>query len=167
MRSYEVAGLLTSLCLVLSAQSALADDTVGNANDANSVASPSKSTAAPSKSAAAAGTKPQPKSDFSVLSIPKYTVGVIAGTIVGVPVNLVRRTIWEEKLGIKGLCGDSTNKFAQASAGAFWLPFSLFLAGCETPVCSPVTSLRYYDKPFSKEQFSLGPLGDGTDRDPQ
>ena len=163
MRSYKVAGLLTSLCLVLSAQSALADDTVGYANGANSAASPAKSATAP----AAAGTKPQPKSDFSIMSIPKYTAGIITGTIVGVPVNLVRRTIWEEKLGIKGLCGDSTNKFAQVSAGAFWLPFSLFLAGCETPVCSPVTSLRYYDKPFSKEQFSLGPLGDGTDRDPQ
>ncbi len=46
-----------------------------------------------------------------------------------------------------------------------WLPFSAFLGAGEAPVMGPVNSLRHYDKPFSKEQFSLGPIGDSS-RDP-
>jgi hypothetical protein len=107
------------------------------------------------------------KKSFSIGQLPVYLAGIATGAAVGMPVSLVRRSIWEEKQGIQGLCGDSKNKLAIISAGAFWLPFSAFLGAAEAPVMGPVNSLKNYDKPFSKDQFSLGALGDGGGRGPE
>jgi len=111
-------------------------------------------------------TKAPEKKPFSLGRLPAYVAGIATGAFVGMPISAVRRFAWEEKQGIQGLVGDSKNKVAIYSAGAFWLPFSALLGACEAPVMGPVNSLRYSDRPFSKDQFSLGLLGDGSSRDP-
>jgi hypothetical protein len=116
--------------------------------------------------AASTGTSPSVKKSFSLARLPVYIAGIATGAAVGMPISLVRRCIWEEKQGIQGLVGDSQNKVAIVSAGVFWLPFSAFLGAAEAPVMGPVNSLKNYDKPFSKEQFSLGAIGEGSSRDP-
>ncbi len=127
----------------------------------NKPQAPAQAPAASIQSAGAPAASKSTKKPFTAGRLPLYLAGIAAGACLGMPVSLVRRTIWEEKQGIQGLCGDSTNKVAIVSAGAFWLPFSAFLGAVEAPVMGPVNSLRNYDKPFSKDQFSLGALGDG------
>jgi hypothetical protein len=129
-----------------------------SSNSQSTEARPALAQAAPSASSA--------KKPFSLGRLPVYVAGIAAGAAVGMPISLVRRFVWEEKQGIQGLVGDSKNKAAVATAGAFWLPFSAFLGAAEAPVMGPVNSLRNYDKPFSKAQFSLGALGDSSSRDP-
>lgn len=118
-----------------------------------------------SPAAAPAPSTSSSKKSFSIGRLPVFIAGVATGAFVGMPISLVRRFIWEEKQGIQGLVGDSTNKAAIVSAGAFWLPFSALLGCSEAPVMGPVNSIKNYDKPFSKEQFSLGAIGQGS-RDP-
>jgi len=145
----------------------LSSPLAGQAEEQNSTKdtlSQAPATANPSQGAPASNKNTN--KPFSPGRLPLYLVGIATGACVGMPISLVRRTVWEEKQGIQGLCGDSKNKVAIVSAGAFWLPFSVFLGAAEAPVMGPVNSLRNYDKPFSKEQFSLGALGDGGSRDP-
>jgi hypothetical protein len=72
------------------------------------------------------------------------------------PVSLVRRVIDEDKEGIKGMVGDTDNKFQRVTAGSFWLPFSMLLGACEAPVYGPLNSLSNVNRPFSKDQMGLG-----------
>src|SRR5271166_6246747 len=71
-----------------------------------------------------------PSSSAGVAAIPKKALGFVCGAAVGTPVSLVRRIIHEDKEGIRGMVGDTDNKFYRVSAGSFWLPFSLLLGGC-------------------------------------
>jgi hypothetical protein len=96
------------------------------------------------------------KSSSPKPSIPKRVLGAIVGTVVGTPVCIARRILWDEKDGIRGIVGDTSNKVAIVSAGAFWLPFSITTGCVEAPCYSFKHSMCNTDKPFSKEQFSLG-----------
>lgn len=153
--------LKSAICLTAVSLACQMDVRADEANSAPPLQGASQAAAA----APAANQGSTAKKPFSISRLPVYLAGIATGACVGMPISLVRRFIWEEKQGIQGLCGDSKNKVAILSAGAFWLPFSAFLGAGEAPVMGPVNSLRHYDKPFSKEQFSLGPIGDSS-RDP-
>jgi hypothetical protein len=89
-------------------------------------------------------------------SVPTRILGAIVGTFVGTPVCFIRRSVWDEKEGVRGIVGDTNNKLAVVSAGAFWLPFGITTGLLEAPCYSFKHSMCNTDKPFSKEQFSLG-----------
>src|ERR1700733_3735731 len=59
------------------------------------------------------------KSSSGIAAIPKKAIGFVVGAAVGTPVSLVRRISAENKEGIKGMVGDTDNKFQQVSAGSF------------------------------------------------
>ena len=95
-------------------------------------------------------------SSSGIAAIPKKALGFICGAAVATPVSLVRRIIAEDKEGIKGMVGETDNKFSQVAAGSFWFPFSMILGACEAPLYGPLNSLVNVNKPFSKEQMGLG-----------
>jgi hypothetical protein len=88
-------------------------------------------------------------------SVPKRILGAVVGTVVGTPICFVRGTIADEKSAVEGMVGDTENKVALYSAGAFWLPFGIATGFLSSPFCSLKHSMSNTDKPFSKEQFSL------------
>jgi hypothetical protein len=88
-------------------------------------------------------------------SVPKRILGAVVGTVVGTPICFVRGSIADEKGAIQGMVGDTENKVALYSAGAFWLPFGIATGFLSSPFCSLKHSMSNTDKPFSKEQFSL------------
>ncbi len=92
----------------------------------------------------------------SAASAPKRVLGTVIGTFVGTPICAVRRIAYNEKYGLHGMIGDTDNKLAIVSAGTFWLPFSVVIGVAEAPCYSFKHSICNNDKPFSKEQFSLG-----------
>ncbi len=107
--------------------------------------------------AAAATSDPSRKiTSSSKASVPARILGAIVGTVVGTPVCMVRRTIWDTKDGIRGIVGETDNKLAIYSAGAFWFPFGMTSGVLSGPFYSFKHSMCNTDKPFSKEQFSLG-----------
>jgi hypothetical protein len=114
--------------------------------------SPGSTTAALQSATPTAATK----SSSGLAGIPKKALGFIVGAAVGTPVSLFRRIGAENKEGIKGMVGDTDNKFQQVTAGGFWMPFSLLLGACEAPIYGPLNSLSNINKPFSKEQMGLG-----------
>jgi hypothetical protein len=107
---------------------------------------------ADANSAPTAAATPTPSAHAS---IPKRILGAVVATVVGTPVCFVRGAIADEKGGIQGMVGDTENKVALVSAGAFWLPFGLTTGFLSAPFSSFKHSMCNTDKPFSKEQFSL------------
>lgn len=104
-------------------------------------------TSAPSSSAAA-----------TKVSMPKRLAGCLAGTFVGIPVCMVRRSKYEDWYAVHGMIGDSDNKFARITLGALWYPFAVVTGVCESPADGTINAVRNSSKPFSKDQFSLGVL---------
>jgi hypothetical protein len=100
-------------------------------------------------------TTANPQTPAAQASIPKRFLGAVVGTVVGTPVCFVRGAISDEKDAIQGMVGDTENKVALVSAGAFWLPFGLTTGFLSAPFSSFKHSMCSTDKPFSKEQFSL------------
>jgi hypothetical protein len=154
-RIFNVA-LMTGCCaLVLPTANAQTQQAIAQSNQqtpiTNSQAKPTSTSSSQGLTGAAA--------------IPKKMLGFVFGAAVGTPVNVVRRTVWEEKQGVRGIVGDHNNKAAVVSAGAFWAPFSVFLGTCEAPFFGPVNSLKNVNKPFSKEQMSLGEQNNATNGD--
>jgi hypothetical protein len=88
-------------------------------------------------------------------SVPKRTLGFFAGAVVGTPVCVVRKFKDEEINGTRGIAGDTSNPLLLIPAGAFWLPLALLYTGMEAPAYA-IKNSWMADKPFSKEQFSLG-----------
>jgi hypothetical protein len=129
MRILEISLVICSLSFAF-ASAVLADDPV-TSNNSNAKSSPSA-------------------------SVPKRVLGTVIGTFVGTPICAVRRIAYNEKYGLHGMIGDADNKLAIVSAGAFWMPFSVVIGAVEAPCYSFKHSLCNNDKPFSKEQFSLG-----------
>lgn len=112
--------------------------------------------ACPAVADAATNPPTSPKSSSSKASIPTRILGAVVGAFVGTPICFVRRSISDEKEGIRGIIGDTDNKVALVSAGAFWLPLGVATGFLEAPCYSFKHSMCHTDKPFSKEQFSLG-----------
>ena len=81
-------------------------------------------------------------------------LGVVAGVVVGVPVSMIRRPFEEEKYGIAQMAGDNGLR-AKIPAAIFYFPFAVVSGAFEAPWYAINDSVVNYDKPFSKEQFSL------------
>jgi hypothetical protein len=97
------------------------------------------------------------KSTFGsrLASLPLETVGVLTGIVVGIPVNAVRRPIANEKYGVEQMNGDNHQSRVVIPAAVFYSPFALMAGVLESPWYAVNNSLLNYDKPFSKEQFSI------------
>lgn len=92
----------------------------------------------------------------SLGELPKRALGVVCGTIVGTPVNVIRRPIAEEKYGIRSMVKDTEKKRLTIPAAIFYFPFAVTVGVLESPASALKRSVLNADKPFSKEQFSLG-----------
>lgn len=98
-----------------------------------------------------ANAKTQSK-DSSLLS---RVAGFLCGTACGIPICAVRKPIDEEKYGTEQLsCGSDESK-VKVPAALFYLPFATVTGVLEAPCSSLKHSWQNFDKPFSKEQFSL------------
>jgi hypothetical protein len=96
------------------------------------------------------------KKNYGLSALPLRVCSIVTGTIVGTPVCMWRCSVWEEKYATKGMVGDTDDKFLQAAAGTFWLPLGAMTGVCEAPLSALKRSYANSDKPFSKDQFSLG-----------
>lgn len=86
----------------------------------------------------------------------KQVLGACAGAAIGLPVCFIRKPIDEEKYGIAQMTSDSHKRRLIIPAALFWAPFAAAAGILEAPFCAGTNSLANFDKPFSKEQFSLG-----------
>ncbi len=136
-------------------------DANGNANpipNANPDPNPNPDAAAnQSKSAGATGTTNGGKK-INWATLPFKSVAFAVGAVVGTPICMARKIVDEEKDGIKGCVGDTDKQHMRIIAGMFWLPFAATVGAAEAPVYSTINSLVNADKPFSKDQFSLGEM---------
>ena len=90
---------------------------------------------------------------FGLAMIP----GVCLGTAVGLPVCLFRRLGHDIVEGAHGMVGDTNNKLLLVPAAALWSPLAFCTAAMECPVYA-IRDAWMAEKPFSKEQFSLGEM---------
>ena len=88
-------------------------------------------------------------------SLAKKFLGVVAGAIVGTPVCMFKRPIVDDKYAVSDLTGNSDKPRAVVPAAALWAPFAGVAGVLEAPFFAANNSLVYWQKPFSKEQFSL------------
>jgi hypothetical protein len=88
-------------------------------------------------------------------SLAKKFLGVMTGVVVGTPVCMVRKPMDEDKYAISDLTGHSKKGRAVVPTAVLWAPFSAVQGVLEAPFFAFNNSLVNYDKPFSKEQFSL------------
>ena len=84
--------------------------------------------------------------------------GVVLGTFVGMPIAAVRKSVDEEKEGIRYMAGQTDQKVVLVPIGLFWAPLAILTGVLEAPIYGPMDAFKHYDKPFSREQFSLGDL---------
>ena len=85
-------------------------------------------------------------------------VGVVLGTLVGIPVCAVRKPIAEEKYGIAQMSGEHNQLRVKIPAAIFYLPIAVATGVFEAPYWAVGNSVIYSDQPFSKDQFSLGDM---------
>jgi hypothetical protein len=85
----------------------------------------------------------------------KKVLAVAVGAIVGVPVCAVRKPIDEEKYEMKSLGCDKHKALFVIPAAGLWIPFAVTEGILEAPFFAVNNSLVNYNKPFSREQFSL------------
>lgn len=90
---------------------------------------------------------------------PLRIVGLVSGFTIGTPISIARRVVHQEKSGTRGIAGETTNPALLIPAGTFWFPFAIFSGVCEGPVYAFRNSYMA-EKPFSREQFSLGDTPD-------
>ncbi len=88
-------------------------------------------------------------------SFAKKIIGVVTGVVVGAPVCAVRKPLDEDKYAIADLTGNSKKGRAVIPTAVLWAPFACVEGILEAPFFAINNSLVNYDKPFSKEQFSL------------
>ncbi len=149
--------LATILYVVLATLSpAWADDPPA----ASAGADPSGAAAipAPNTGSGAAGVSKPMRARLA--SWPLSIAGFACGTVVGTPICFVRKlpSEWHNlAYGFTGSITDNQNKLLSIPAGIAWLPFSATAALMEAPVYA-FKDAYMAEKPFSKEQFSLGQL---------
>jgi hypothetical protein len=144
--SVAAAGLFLSF---ISQYTAVANDSSGvaqSAEQASGSANPSFN-APPNLSKAIASSKHS--------SLAKKFLGVMTGAVVGTPVCMVRKPMDEDKYAVSDLTGNSKKGRAVVPTAVLWAPFSAVQGVLEAPFFAFNNSLVNYDKPFSKEQFSL------------
>ena len=94
-------------------------------------------------------------------TVPISLAGFSIGVVVGTPICFVRKLPQEAKRGAFGLAqsirDNTQNKMLIYPAGALWLPAATFVSVLESPGYA-FRDAYLAEKPFSKEQFSLGTL---------
>jgi len=102
-------------------------------------------------------------------SAPAALAGFCAGAALGMPICFVRYMGRETMNDAHGLIGsvmtDNNNPWLLVPAGIFCSPFAALVTAVETPVYA-CKNAYMADKPFSKEQFSLGTLEDPRNDQP-
>lgn len=68
---------------------------------------------------------------------------------------MVRKSMDEDKYAVADLAGNSHNGRAVVPTAALWAPFAAVQGILEAPFWAVNNSLVNYNKPFSKNQFSL------------
>ena len=126
------------------------------ANSPSAASSPS--TANPTSSAGSPSAASSTKAPGNWASLPKKTIAFLVGAVVGTPICAVRKSIDEAKDGTHGMVGETDKKQLIIPATLFWLPFAVVTGTLEAPCYAVINSLENADKPFSKEQFSLGEM---------
>jgi hypothetical protein len=110
--------------------------------------------------AASTSALPSQKLGARIASLPLFIAGCACGTVVGTPICFVRKFPSEFHnlaYGFVGSITDNKSKWLSIPAGIAWLPFS----GTATLMEAPVYAFKdayMAEKPFSKEQFSLGQI---------
>jgi len=95
----------------------------------------------------------------STASLPKKAIGFVVGSLVGLPVCIVRNPVSEEKWSIDNWTGDNKDKpRVTIPAGIAYSPFAVIDGILLSPFSSLKHSWQNFDEPFSKEQFSLGEI---------
>jgi hypothetical protein len=95
---------------------------------------------------------------------PLNIIGIACGAIVGTPICFARKLPQEISEGAHGIVGsitDHKSKFLLVPAGFVWLPCAGFVSLLEAPVYAWKDAYMA-EKPFSKEQFSLGKLDENS-----
>jgi hypothetical protein len=81
----------------------------------------------------------------------------VAGTFVGIPVSMFRKSKQETITATKDLVGDTDNKFLLGAAGILGVPAGILSGTIQGMVYGPLNAYRgTKDEPFSAEAFSLG-----------
>ena len=101
---------------------------------------------------------PTKQASGTKVAMPTRIAGCIAGTFVGIPVCMVRRSKFENWYAVHSMVGNTGNKAARVTLRVLWAPFAVITGVCEAPADGTVNAIRYSSKPFSKDQFSLGEL---------
>lgn len=101
---------------------------------------------------------------MAILKGPKAIAGLCTGFVIGIPICFARKLPQETKEGAHGIVGsivkDGNNKFLLVPATLIYLPAACVFLTLEAPSYA-LRDAYMADKPFSKEQFSLGELDPG------
>jgi hypothetical protein len=142
---------LAILAISASSGAALADENRAATAPATPVtAQPPAASSSPSS-----GRAPAPSSSSTLSLWSKRAAGVIAGIAVGIPVCVVRQPIHEEKYGVSQTAGKKARSRKTIPYALVYAPFAVVSGLIEAPFYALNNSLVNYDKPFSKEQFSI------------
>jgi hypothetical protein len=133
---------------------------VSQAQDQMAQTQPSTSQSQPSsvQPATGSGNSPATTTANTKVSMPTRLAGCIAGTMVGIPVCVVRRSKFEDWYAAHNMVGDDGNKALRVTLKALWCPVAVITGVCEAPADGTMNAIRNSSKPFSKDQFSLGVL---------
>jgi hypothetical protein len=120
-----------------------------NAPTSNAPTSSASTSSAPTSSA------PTNNAPTNSTSLPARMFGAAAGLIVGIPVCAVRRPIAGENYGIDSTAGRHSEPRKKIPAAFLYAPCAIVTGLIESPFYALNNSLVNFNKPFSKEQFSL------------
>lgn len=96
-------------------------------------------------------------SDGGAGGVAAHIGSFVAGTFVGVPVSIFRKSKTESINATKDLIGDTDNKFLWGTAGILGVPAGILSGAIQGLVYGPLNAYRgTKDEPFSPEAFSLG-----------
>lgn len=152
MRRY-IAGTLTSFALLSSINAAFAEDTdAAKSTDAKTETvktEPAKTVKTPKKTSSGGS--------GGIASIPAHMASFVAGTVVGIPVSIFRKSKQETINATKDLVGDSDNKVLIGAAGTLGVPAGVISGTMQGVVYGIWNAWKgSADEPFSEEAFSLG-----------
>jgi hypothetical protein len=106
-------------------------------------------------------TKVQTKKGARLLAFPKAIAGFCVGALVGTPICFVRKFPSEVTEGAHGFVGsigsNDSKKLLFVPACVAWMPVAGVVSALEAPGFA-LKDAYTAEKPFSKEQFSLGEL---------
>lgn len=95
-----------------------------------------------------------------VAMAPFKAAALLPGIVIGTPIAVTRKVAEESMDATKKVAHDSSNPAFLLAAGIVGLPIGMFVGGVEGLYYGPANAFTNHDKPFSKEAFSLGEIGE-------